>query len=520
MARILIIEDEPNNLDVARRVVRAAGHDALTATDGVTGLEIARSERPDAILIDLLLPQLDGWSVTRKLRAEPWAQGIPIIAVSALAMPADRALALEAGCDDFVSKPYAPAELRAVLARYFAVGGTAAKPVREEDAHALETPSEMLGKVLVVDDERGNVELLVRRLRAIGCQTVEAFSGTEALDVAARELPDAILLDVMMPGMDGWETCRQLKGDPATADLQVIFVTARDRAEDVAKGFEVGGMDYVPKPFESLELTARVRSAIVRKKLRDDLKKKNEDLHRLERSRQELIGMLGHDIRNLANSVVAFLQLVGHGQLTPERPEFSQLLGLSEANVTELLRMVNALLDVYRMEEGRLEVMPQVSALVEIARRSLAQMRPEAAAKSITLTLQVPEETMVFADDSLIVRVLTNLVSNGIKHTPSGGTVRIEARPLPDTPDAVLVRVVDTGPGIAAPDAPHVFDRFYQGQGHRRGGTGLGLAFCKLAVELHGGKIGVANGGQPGAIIELTLPAATRIESHDPVAAS
>src|SRR5919197_1162043 len=128
MARILIVEDDPNNLDVAQRIVRAAGHEALAAADGVMGLEVARSKRPDAILMDLLLPQLDGWSVTRALRAEPWAQGVPIIAVSALAMQADRALALEAGCDDFVSKPYAPAELRAVLTRYFPVGG--ATPVK------------------------------------------------------------------------------------------------------------------------------------------------------------------------------------------------------------------------------------------------------------------------------------------------------------------------------------------------------------------------------------------------------
>ncbi len=514
MARILIIEDDLNNLDVAQRIVRAAGHEALTATDGVTGLEVARTERPDAVLMDLLIPQLDGWSVTRKLRAEPWAQGIPIIAVSALAMQADRALALEAGCDDFVSKPYAPAELRAVLSRYFPVSAGAARATREETDRQGEAPVEVLGKVLVVDDEATNVELLTRRLKAIGCQTIAASSGLEGIDLAARELPDAILLDVMMPGMDGWETCRRLKENPSTSEIPVIFVTARDRAEDVARGFAVGGMDYVAKPFEPLELSARVRSVVVRKKLRDDLRKKNEDLQRLEHSRQELIGMLGHDIRNLANSVVAFLQLVDHGQLTPERPEFSQLLRLSEANVAELLRMVNALLDVYRMEEGRLEVMPQVTPLIGIARRSLAQMGPEAASKNVRLDARIPSDTAVFVDDSLIVRVLTNLVSNSIKHTPAGGSVRIEAQPLPESPDAVLVRVVDTGPGISERDAPFIFDRFYQGEGRRRGGTGLGLAFCKLAVELHGGRIAVVNGGQPGAIIELTLPSASRLESR------
>jgi signal transduction histidine kinase len=218
--------------------------------------------------------------------------------------------------------------------------------------------------------------------------------------------------------------------------------------------------------------------------------------------------MLGHDIRNLANSVVAFLQLVGMGQLDPSRPEFAELLGLSESNVSEMLRMVNALLDVYKLEEGRLEAVPQAMRLEELARKSVSQVTTEARAKNITLTAAVGDAT-VFVDDGLIVRVLTNLLANAVKHTPAGGAVRVEARKADEGTDFVLVRVSDTGPGIASEDAPHVFDRFYQGGGGRsRGGTGLGLAFCRLAVALHGGTISVANPGQPGAIIDLTLPAA------------
>src|SRR5919109_3191951 len=125
VARVLVIEDDANNLDVAQRIIRAAGHEPLAAMDGAAGLETARSQHPDAILVDLLLPRVDGWTVTKTLREEAWAKEIPIIAVSALAMQQDRARAIEAGCDDFVSKPYAPAELRAVLARYLEDGGVA-----------------------------------------------------------------------------------------------------------------------------------------------------------------------------------------------------------------------------------------------------------------------------------------------------------------------------------------------------------------------------------------------------------
>lgn len=519
MARILIIEDEANNLDVARRIVRGAGHEALTATDGLTGLEMARRDRPDAVIVDLLLPKLDGWTVTRAIREEEWAKHIPIIAVSALAMQADRERARAAGCDDFVTKPYAPAELRAVLTRYF-TGSVPPKPARDggDLPAAAVDPSERLGRVLVVDDEPANVELIVRRLSGNGYETLTASNGHDAIAVATKEQPDLILMDIMMPGLDGWQATKLLKGDPKTMNIPVVFVTARDRPEDVAAGFEAGGMMYVNKPVEPVELFARVRNAIFMKRLQDDLRHKNDALKRLESSRQELIGMLGHDIRNLANSVVAFLQLARMGELTPDRPEFSQLLGLSEANIAEVLRMVNALLDVYKMEEGRLEAVAGVNKLGDVVKKSFAQLIPEAMAKGIALVDRIPEDMSVFIDPGLIVRVLTNLISNAIKHTPGGGTVTLEAEPA--SADSVIVRVSDTGPGIPEADAPHVFDRFYQtDSGRSRGGTGLGLAFCKLAVELHGGKIGVANGGQQGAIVEFSIPSASRVAALQAVSA-
>ena len=513
MARILIIEDEANNLDVARRIVAGAGHEALSATDGQSGLDLATQEHPDAVLVDLLLPKLDGWAITRALRAQPWAAKIPIIAVSALAMQKDRDRASEAGCDAFITKPYAPAELREVLNRYFTDATAPKRPARPAELPASGVAAaDRLGRVLVVDDEPANVELIVRRLVGNGYETFTADNGHDAIAVAIKEQPDLILMDVMMPGLDGWQATRLLKSDPKTVNIPVLFVTARDRPEDVARGFEVGGSMYIHKPVEPIELFARVRTAIFTKRLQDDLRTKNDDLQRLERSRQELIGMLGHDIRNLANSVVAFLQLARMGELTPDRPEFGQLLGLSEANIAEVLRMVNALLDVYKMEEGRLEAVPQVHQIGDIVRRSFGQLIPEAVSKGIALVEAIPSGTAVFVDSGLLVRVFTNLVSNSIKHTPSGGTVTVEATPKPDQPDSVVVRVCDTGPGIPEADAAHVFDRFFQTEnGRSRGGTGLGLAFCKLAIELHGGVIGVANGGKPGAIVEFTIPSASRV---------
>ena len=504
--RVLVIEDDANNLDVAQRIIRAAGHEALSATDGASGLATARAEHPDVILVDLLLPRIDGWTVTKTLRGEDWAKEIPIIAVSALAMQQDRARAIEAGCDDFVSKPYAPAELRAVLARFLEEG--VALPHGGIRERAVKAVPERLGRVLVVDDEPANVELLARRLEALGAETIRATNGEEALALAEREMPDLILLDVMMPGIGGFETCRRLKINDRTAPIPVIFATALTDAADLSSGFSAGGIDYITKPIEPIELAARVRSAIFTKRLQDELRSTNAQLRRVEHSRQELIGMLGHDIRNLANSLVAFLQLVRLGQLDPSRPEFGELLGLSESNVTELLRMVNALLDVYKMEEGRLEADQQTVHLDDLVKKSISQLAAEARARGVELECKTGD-VKVYVDETLLVRVLTNLLANSVKHTPSGGKAVVES--APGTDGWVIVRVRDTGSGIPLADGDNVFDRFYQTAGGRsRGGTGLGLAFCKLAVELHGGKIRVANPGEAGAIIEMTLPTGPR----------
>ncbi|HVD31659.1 MAG TPA: ATP-binding protein, partial [Methylomirabilota bacterium] len=167
---------------------------------------------------------------------------------------------------------------------------------------------------------------------------------------------------------------------------------------------------------------------------------------------------------------------------------------------------------VYKMEEGKLQADQRVIAVGDLGKKSMAQLAAEARARGVTMSCDV-KDIDLYVDETLLVRVLTNLLANAVKHTPSGGMARIDASPADD--GWVTVRVSDSGPGIPAADAPNVFDRFYQTAGGRsRGGTGLGLAFCKLAVELHGGTINVVNPGEAGAIIQFTLPASDAVAAE------
>src|SRR2546422_10876330 len=154
--------------------------------------------------------------------------------------------------------------------------------------------------------------------------------------------------------------------------------------------------------------------------------------------------------------------------------------------------------------------MPHAIAQLVLGEWSMAQVAPEALAKGIRLESGLPQDVNVFVDDGLIVRVLTNLLANAVKHTPSGGTVSVESARDRMLESSIVIRVRDTGPGVNADDAPHIFDRFYQGAGRSRGGTGLCLAFCKLAVELHGGGIAVVKPRETRAIVPVTPPPADR----------
>ncbi|HID11874.1 MAG TPA: response regulator, partial [Candidatus Latescibacteria bacterium] len=281
--------------------------------------------------------------------------------------------------------------------------------------------------ILVVDDDVVNVELLKEMLSLEGYRVDKAFNGLQALRRISESPPELVLLDVMMPGMDGFEVCRRIKADQANRFLPVILVTALKGTQDRIRGLETGADDFLSKPVDRGELLARVRSLLRIKHLYDELERKNKELLRLEHHRRELTQMIVHDLKNPLTVIMGNVQL-----LLLTRKELDEdvrdLLGRAYKSGQSLLRMINTLLDIDRMEAGTLELKREQVDMAGLIREVVEAFEGPARSQGVALGYELPQGLPeVEADRDLIQRVLENLLSNALQHTPSGGRIAVAA---------------------------------------------------------------------------------------------
>jgi signal transduction histidine kinase len=363
------------------------------------------------------------------------------------------------------------------------------------------------GHVLVVDDEAATRELLHDLLELQGHHVVEASGGEEALQLAVATPPDAILLDVMMPGMDGFAACRRLKQDARTAGIPVLMVTALSAREERLRGIEAGASDFLSKPIDRQDVLLRVRNAVQLKQLHDRIRTELERVRRLEALRDQLVQLIVHDLRSPLQAAVLGVQLLS-SQLDSEftqsqRDNVSRTLGV----LREAIELASAMLDVSRMEEGRMPLRRETCDLRGVVSRALETLQPFLTA--VRVAVEAPEgPAEACADPGLVERVLVNLIGNAAKFMPAGGDLRVA---LAVDGGRARFEVEDSGPGIREEDRERIFEKFRQveiRQENRRYSTGLGLTFCKLAVEAHGGRIGVRSEVGRGSTFWFELPAA------------
>ena len=373
------------------------------------------------------------------------------------------------------------------------------------------------GHILVVDDVAANVRLLESILLLEDYQVTTASSGPEALEKMRESAPDVVLLDVMMPGMDGFEVCARLKTDPAWACIPVVMVTALQEATDRVSALEAGADDFLTKPVDDVEVVARVKSLVRAKRDRDaldvafsELSAAHTDLQRAESMRDSLTQMLVHDLRTPLTTMLMSLQLLKDTDKdsSPLDAMQSEMIDLSLQGSNRLLALVNDLLDIAKMEGGELKIerLPiDIAELIDSAQQSVAtQLRDT----NVELKRSVASgATSLDADAELLRRVLINLLGNAIKFTPRDGQIEIS---VAREDDGWSFSVRDEGPGIAPEHRERIFEKFGQvemrGQSHAPS-TGLGLTFCRLAVEAHGGRIWVESDVGQGSVFRFTIAA-------------
>ena len=388
--------------------------------------------------------------------------------------------------------------------------------------------------ILIVDDNTTNLNVLLDYLHEHAYKILIAPNGEQALQQLQHIRPDIILLDVMMPGIDGFETCRRLKANPSTADIPVIFMTALTDTVDKVNGFAVGGIDYITKPFQHEEVLARVKAHLTIQTLSRELQAKNATLEKytslLELKNTELRGknaeldeknlqlkllnadkdkffsIIAHDLRNPLGALRELPQIIIENIETYDTEELIRMISMQRDAAQNLFALLENLLSWSRIQRGMIKQMPQRLGLKEIVSRNISLMQMTAEQKKLSLSSSVQEGLVVYADYKMIDAILRNLISNAVKFTKAGGSIDVSAA---RKEREIEVSVRDTGIGIGEQNLPKLFrlDSQYKktGTANERG-TGLGLILCKEFIDQSGGKIWAESELGKGSTFRFSLP--------------
>ncbi len=407
-----------------------------------------------------------------------------------------------------------------------AAAGTLDRRVARPSPAAAPEKTDMC--ILLVDDQSSYVDVLKD---AFGRHTelLYARDGLAALQIARARVPDLILLDVIMAGIDGYEVFNRLKADPVTSHIPVIFLTGLGSVAEETKGLTMGACDYVTKPINPVVVRTRVTHQIELRRAHDQLTRLAEEEHaaqlakEAERAaevvrtsqqalqlRDEFLSNVSHELRSPLTSIYSFSSIIADGLAGTTNVQQDEYLGIIQRNVRQLQSMIEDLLAVTAGRTGKLVVQPQDASVSEAILDAVHTTEASATAKGIKLSYLIPPKLpRAFADPVRVLQVLTILCDNAIKFTPSGGSVKVEAKIFEKVPSYLLVEVSDTGRGIKPEQVERIFEYLYQvtesSQAGRKG-LGLGLHIAKELVTRQGGSIWATSTLGAGSVFSFTLP--------------
>jgi signal transduction histidine kinase/HPt (histidine-containing phosphotransfer) domain-containing protein/BarA-like signal transduction histidine kinase len=664
--RVLLVEDNDFNCDVATEMLNDLGVSCTVALNGREAVDRVTAQSFDLVLMDIQMPVMDGLTATKLIRADPRFRDLPIVAMTAHALRGDRERSLDAGLSDHLTKPIGferltgsllkwiplntarssdqqarppmlesqhgipdqlpPFDIPAALARIngkpkllrkllltfrdryanaiselkrdlsenrpeeaqrlvhslksvaatleagelagaasaventLRAGQTAdldrlidiiqekldpaiaaassidqlneepmtAEPTVPKPVVASGPLSKQGPRILVIDDEPSTHDLLLDLFHD-SYEVLLASDGVTGLRLAALRSPNLTLLDVLMPGMDGYEVCRRLKQEPSTKDIPVIFLTGAGDIDAETKALRLGAIDFVNKPINSAALVARVNNLMNLKKAQDELLELAAQRHlqdmeaEVERSaakdrartlelqmKDEFLSHVSHELRSPLSSIYLFVSLISDrlaGEISPQQDEYLRIV---LENVAQMKAMVDALLDTIRMRTGSLDVRLKSTSVGDAAEYAMHALEQKAAAKIIDMSLHVGNDIgYAYADPARLRQILGILLENAVKFTPSHGRVDLKVGPLESDPGLLLLQVSDTGCGISPEHTKQIFDHLYQVDSSDTGGRvalGLGLHIAKELVKLHGGTIWVESAPEQGSHFRFTLP--------------
>ncbi len=514
---VLLIDDSATFREELAIAVKGQGYAVLVAGSGEEGLRRAAQQRPDVIIVDGVLPGIDGATVIRHVRLDAALRGTPCLLLTGSGERNAEIKALDAGADAFAIKD---ADHSLVLAKLAAMLRRPARAVAVEHHASLLGPK----RILAVDDSMTYLQELADSLRGEGYDVVSARSGTEAINLLAVQPADCILLDLVMPGLSGEETCRRIKAAPVVRDIPLIMLTSRDDAEAMIQGLKAGADDYISKASEFEILKARVRVQIRRKQFEDENRRIRDQLqlreveamearaaHELAETRAVLVEQLSrknreletftyavsHDLRNPLRSIKGFTQLLLEGHLGAIDAEGRELFGMVVSSTNRMEQLIEDLLRLSRIDRVELrKVRTSLSLIARVVTDELARSSP-----GRVVACSIQEEVWAEVDAGLIRIALENLLGNAWKFTG-----RTPAPQVAFGCDAEGFFVRDNGAGFRMQVAHKLF-RPFQRLHHEEdfSGTGIGLATVGRIIDRHGGKVWAEGEVGAGATFHFTV---------------
>jgi signal transduction histidine kinase/CheY-like chemotaxis protein len=530
MPRVLVIDDQRIPRVAVGATLEEAGHEVATEAGGMSGIERARSWAPDVIVLDVHMPEMDGFTVVERLKQDPVTAPIPVIFLTATSATDELVVrGLDLGAYDFLSKGCSKAEL---LAR---VGVMARIKRSNDELTAIARISDTLIRSLDPRDlARLFVEQTIEVFRADAALTViTPGEGEPAIRAAAGLDPGDPLVDTLIEQL---VQCLAEVEDAAIVPMEQFVGPAgalvRRSGFHSAVGVRLEHMDRAPSLFavlarrtdgfrrESdaplLHLLARqaaiaLDNALLHSRTREQAQTLAEQAKELEiamSERSRFFASMSHELRTPINAVIGFSQLLGDGTYGDLSVRQKEVLGKVVRSAGHLLELINDILDISKIEAGKLEFYFEPTDLVALVRDTLTSVELQARAKDLSLDVVAPGELTVVTDPARVRQVLLNLLSNAVKFTDEGGVqIAVAARDGGAGDCGVEIRVSDTGPGIARKDRERIFEEFEQAEtAASRGGTGLGLSISRKLTELLGGRLRLESEVGAGSTFILSLP--------------
>ncbi len=370
----------------------------------------------------------------------------------------------------------------------------------------MSKPNKKDFSILVVDDNKENLKVVSNFLKNEGYQIALSLDADDALNILMENKIDLILLDVMMPGTDGFTLCRRLKENSRLKDIPVIFLTAKTETKDLVEGFSAGGVDYITKPFQKEELIARVNNHIALAHAKSQIVKQSEEIKKINRTKDRLYSVIAHDIKSPFANISMLISTLADGYLEAGSEEYTEVLQSINSSTQETYTLLTNLLQWTNSQTGDLELSLEEVPLESLISGTLRFLNQQATKKQIELTYKVTDGLKLTADQNMIKSVLQNVIGNAIKFTKPGGKVSVNAF---QKENHILIEIQDNGIGISDKNIKKLF--VDEGQLTTRGtndekGSGLGLLLVKEFVQRHQGSIDVVSKEGEGTTFILGFP--------------